>query len=75
MTKIPKGSDVGDRMNLWYYRCNFNHPTLQNGSNAQDFSRILCRIHKLSNKYKLVENGIRSKEIRAKYGRAYDSTR
>jgi hypothetical protein len=30
--------------------------------------------HNLSNEYKLVEYGVRSKEIRAKYGRAYGST-
>jgi hypothetical protein len=44
MAKIPKGSDVCDRMNLWYHRCNFSNPTLKNWSNTQDFSRILFRI-------------------------------
>jgi hypothetical protein len=43
MAKILKDSDVGDRMNLWYRRCNFNTPTLKNWSNTQYFSKILCR--------------------------------
>jgi hypothetical protein len=44
MAKIPKGSDVGDKMNLWYRRCNFNNLTLKNRSNTLYFSRISCRI-------------------------------
>jgi hypothetical protein len=76
MTKIPKGNDVCDRMNLWYRRCNFSNMTLKSWSNAQDFFPESCvEFHKLSNEYKLVENGVQSKKIRAKYGRLYDSTR
>jgi hypothetical protein len=41
MAKIPKDIDMCDRMNLCYRRCNFDHPTLENWSNAQDFFRIL----------------------------------
>jgi hypothetical protein len=44
IAKIPKGSDVGDKVNLWYRWCNFTNPTLKNWSNTQDFYRILCRI-------------------------------
>jgi hypothetical protein len=38
------------------------------------FPESSVEFHKISNEYKLVENGVRSKEIQAKYGRAYDST-
>jgi hypothetical protein len=39
------------------------------------FLESCVEFHNLSNEYKLVENGVRSKEIRAKYGRSYGSTR
>jgi hypothetical protein len=41
MAKMPKGSDVVDRMNLWYRRCNFNTLTLKNWSNTQDFQNLV----------------------------------
>jgi hypothetical protein len=75
MVKIPKGSDVCDRMNLWYHRCNFSNPTLKIGQILRIFPEYCLEFHKLSNEYKLIENGVRSKEIRAKYGTAYDNTR
>jgi hypothetical protein len=73
MAKIPKDSNVCDRMNLLYRRCNFSNTMLKNWSNTQDFTEYYVEFHKLSNEYKLIENGVRSKEIRAKYGRAYDN--
>jgi hypothetical protein len=51
-----------------------DEPTLKNWSNTQDFPESCVEFHKLSNEYKLVENGVRSKDIQAKYGRAYGST-
>jgi hypothetical protein len=74
MAKIPKGNDVGDRMNLWYRWCNFNTPMLKICQILRIFKESCVEFHKLSNEYKFVENGVRSKEIRAKYGRAYGST-
>jgi hypothetical protein len=74
MAKIPKDSDVGDRMNLWYRRCNFNTRTLKIGQILRIFPESRVEFHKISNEYKLVENGVGSKEIRAKYRRAYGST-
>jgi hypothetical protein len=74
MAKIPKDNNVCDRMNLWYRPCNFSNPMLKNWSNTQDFPESCVEFHKLSNEYKLIKNGVQSKEIRAKYGRAYDST-
>jgi hypothetical protein len=55
MAKIPKGSDVGVRMNLWYRRCNFSNPMLKNWSNTWDFPESCVEFHKLSNEYKLVK--------------------
>jgi hypothetical protein len=74
MAKIPKGSDVCDRMNLWYRRCNFSNTTLKFCQILRIFPESCVELHKLSNKYKLVKNGVQSKEIRAKYRRAYGST-
>jgi hypothetical protein len=44
------------------------------GQILRSFLEYSVEFHKLSNEYKLVENGVWSKEIRAKYGRAYNST-
>jgi hypothetical protein len=38
------------------------------------FPESCVEFHKLSNEYKLVKNGVWSKEIQANYGRAYGST-
>jgi hypothetical protein len=38
------------------------------------FSESCSEFHKLSNEYKIIENKVQSKEIRAKYRRAYNST-
>jgi hypothetical protein len=39
------------------------------------FSESCVEFHKISNEYKLVKNRVWSKEIHAKYRRAYDNTR
>jgi hypothetical protein len=41
MTKIPKDSNVGDRMNLWYRQRNFIHLMLQNCSISRFFQNIM----------------------------------
>jgi hypothetical protein len=46
------------------------HPTLQNCSNAQFFSESCREFHKLSNKYNIAQNGVRSKELWPNYRRA-----
>jgi uncharacterized protein YktA (UPF0223 family) len=43
-------------------------------SNTQEFPESCVEFHNLSNEYKLVKNGVPSKEIQEKYGRAYGST-
>jgi hypothetical protein len=75
MAKIPKASDVGDRMNLWYVGATSIIRRPKIGQILRIFQESCVKFNKLSNEYKLVENGVRSKEIRAKYGRAYGSTR
>jgi hypothetical protein len=39
------------------------------------FPESCVEFHKLSNEYKLVKNGVWSKEIWEKYGRTYNITR
>jgi hypothetical protein len=38
------------------------------------FSESRVEFHKISNEYKFIENGVRSKEIQAKYEREYGGT-
>jgi hypothetical protein len=52
----------------WFIRCSKTAQKLRIISES-------CReFHKLSNKYKIAQNGVRSKELWPKYGRAYGST-
>jgi hypothetical protein len=51
------------------------HPTLKNGQMLRIFSESCREFHKICNKYKIAQNGVRSRELWPKYGRAYDNTR